>query len=113
MSRFSSFDELPIVVHDGILRSLASPRQVANLIRASPGSLQAYMTGRKSVLLAAMRNFLSLENQHLMNLVMAAPHYSRDGQVPLQISSRNRVLRTGTDCNPAGKITTEPSRPPM
>lgn len=77
MGQFSSFDGLPIVVHDGILRSLASPRDVTNLIRASPGALQAYMTGgRKSVLLATMRNLLSLENQHLMNLIMAAPHYS-------------------------------------
>lgn len=77
MGQFSSFDELPVVVHDAILRSLASPRNVANLIRASPGALQAYMTGgRKSVFLATMKNLLSLENQHLMNLIMAAPHYS-------------------------------------
>lgn len=83
MGQFSSFDELPLIVHDGILRSLASPRDVANTIRASPGCLQAFMTGRRShVLLAAMQNSLSLENQHLMNLVIAAPHYYKHGQVP-------------------------------
>jgi hypothetical protein len=82
MGQFSSFDELPLLVHDDILRSL-SPRDVANTIRASSGSLQSFMTrGRGVVLLASMRSFLSLENQHLMNLIIAAPHYYKHGQVP-------------------------------
>lgn len=75
MSQFTSFDGLPLIVHDRILRSLPSPQDVANTIRASPGSLHAFVTGRRSILFHAMRNFLSLENQHLMNLVVDAPHY--------------------------------------
>lgn len=75
MSQFTSFDGLPLIVHDCILRSMPSPKDVANTIRASPGSLRAFATGRRSILLSAMRNFLSLKNQHLMNLVIAAPQY--------------------------------------
>lgn len=75
MSQLTSFDGLPLIVHDRILRSLPSPEDVANTIRASPGCLHAFTTGRRSILLSAMQNFLSPENQHLMNLVMAAPHF--------------------------------------
>lgn len=79
MSQFTSFDSLPLIIHDHILRSLPSSKDVANTIRASPGSLQAFLTGRRSILLSAMRNFLSLENQHLMNLVMAAHQFCNHG----------------------------------
>ncbi|KAL2276785.1 hypothetical protein FJTKL_00446 [Diaporthe vaccinii] len=85
MSQFTSFDGLPLIVHDRILRNLPSPQDVANTIRASPGSLLAFVTGRRRILLNAMRNFLSPENQHLMNLVMAAPHFYPHRQVTLEM----------------------------
>ncbi|KAG6364193.1 hypothetical protein INS49_005791 [Diaporthe citri] len=80
MSQFMSFDGLPLIVHDRILRSLPSPQDVANTIRASPGSLHAFVTGSRSILLSALKNFLSPENQHLMNLVMAARHICHHGR---------------------------------
>lgn len=87
MSRFTGFDGLPLIVHDRILRSLPSPQDVANTIRASPGSLHAFVTGRRSILLSALKNFLSPENQHLMNLVMAAPHFYYHRQVTPEMSA--------------------------
>lgn len=81
MSQFTNFDGLPVIVHDRILRYLPSPQDLANTIRASPGSLHAFMTGRRRILLCVLRNFLSLENQNLMNLVMAAPHFFCHRQV--------------------------------
>lgn len=107
MGQFSSFDELPLIVHDGILCSLASPQDVANTIRASPGSLQAFVNGRRNVvLLAALQNYLSLENQHLVNLVMAAPHYYKHGQVLTHTVLRSRRART--NCNSTGQPTMGP-----
>lgn len=79
MSQFTCFNDLPLVVHDHILRSLPVPKDIANTIRACPGSLGAFVTGRRNILLGAMRNTLSLQNQHLMNLVMAAPHFYHPG----------------------------------
>lgn len=79
MSQLTAFDSLPLIVHDRILRSLPSPKDVANTIRASPGCLHAFMTGRRSILLSALKNFMSPQNQHLMNLVIAAPHICRHG----------------------------------
>ncbi|KAG8165598.1 hypothetical protein KVR01_004150 [Diaporthe batatas] len=96
MGHFSSFDGLPLIVHDAILRSLASPWDVANLIRASPGSLQAYTTGSpSSVLLSALRKVLSLENQHLMNIVVAAGHHLRTGHWLTRTTAATKVELEG------------------